>query len=138
LTIDGLQLVFVELPKFRAKNFREKKLSILWLRYLFELENMPEVISEDLKSVPEIAEAIELSKESGYTKAQLEAYDKYWDQISIEKTFIADAEARGEARGKWDVIIKCHIKGFDIETISDITSMSKEEILNILKEKGLV
>jgi predicted transposase/invertase (TIGR01784 family) len=32
--LDGLQLVFVELPKFKTKNYTEKKLTILWLRYL--------------------------------------------------------------------------------------------------------
>ena len=45
-----------------------------------------------LNSVPEIAQALELSKESGYTKAELETYDKFWDTIRTEKTLIADAE----------------------------------------------
>ena len=33
ISIDGLQLIFVELPKFKTKNFKDKKLSILWLRF---------------------------------------------------------------------------------------------------------
>ena len=35
--IKDLQLIFIELPKFRAKNFREKKLQVLWLRFMSEL-----------------------------------------------------------------------------------------------------
>lgn len=34
----------------------------------------------------EIAKVLDLTKESGYTKAELETYDKYWNCIRIEKT----------------------------------------------------
>ena len=94
IVIDGLQLLFVELSKFKTNNYQEKKLSVLWLRFLVELENMTEMIDEDLLSIPEIKKAVELTKESYYTPAELEAYDKYWDNIRTEKAFIADAEAR--------------------------------------------
>ncbi|HPN72187.1 MAG TPA: Rpn family recombination-promoting nuclease/putative transposase, partial [Saprospiraceae bacterium] len=30
-TIDGLELIFVELPKYKLKNLNDKKLNILWL-----------------------------------------------------------------------------------------------------------
>lgn len=103
-TIDGLQLIFVELPKFRTKSYEQKKLKVLWLRYLSEIQNGQEMLSQELlaelKTVPEIAEALELAKESGYTKAELEEYDKYWDAISTERTLIADAEAKGKAIGR--------------------------------------
>lgn len=36
--IDGLQLIFVELPKFAAHNYTEKKMQVLWLRYLTEID----------------------------------------------------------------------------------------------------
>jgi predicted transposase/invertase (TIGR01784 family) len=97
--IDGLQLIFIELPKFKATKFNERNLSVLWLRYFVELENMTEMISEDLLSNPEIKKAIELTKESYYSAAELETYDKYWDSISTEKTLIVDAEAKGLAAG---------------------------------------
>jgi predicted transposase/invertase (TIGR01784 family) len=125
-TIEGLQLIFVELPKLRVKNITEKKLSILWMRYLYELENFTEMISEDLLTVPEIAQAIELTKESSYTKAELEAYDKYWDSISTEKTFIADAEAKGEEIGM--------IKGEEIGMIKgEEIGMIKGEEIGMIK-----
>ena len=144
LSIEGLQLIFVELPKFKAKNYQDKKLSVLWLRYLYELENSPDMISEDLTSVPEIAQAIELSKESAYTPAQLEAYDKYWDSIRVEKTFIADAEARGKEIGKEigiqeaqrKAVIKCFQNNLDIATTSDITGLTPQEVQAIWKEEG--
>ena len=36
--IDGLHLVFVELPKFRPHSMTEKRMQVLWLRYLTEIE----------------------------------------------------------------------------------------------------
>jgi predicted transposase/invertase (TIGR01784 family) len=99
MVLDGLQLVFVELPKFKINNYKDKRLSLLWLRFLSEIENNTEMISDDLKSIPEIAQAIELTKESAYTRAELEAYERYWDTIRTEKTYIADAEAKGLQAG---------------------------------------
>ncbi|MBR2838570.1 MAG: Rpn family recombination-promoting nuclease/putative transposase [Kiritimatiellae bacterium] len=35
--LEGLHLVFVELPKFKSKNLTEKKMQVLWLRFLTEI-----------------------------------------------------------------------------------------------------
>ncbi len=157
-TIDGLQLIFIELPKFKIKNIAEKKLTVLWLRYMSEIENGQEMIDEkllaELNSVPEIAQALELTKESGYTKAELEAYDKYWDNISTEKTLIADAEAKGEQIGiqkgeqigiqkgeqigiqkkEIDVVLTLNEDKIPIASIAKYTKLSESEVLEILKK----
>ena len=35
--IEGLHLIFVELPKFKPQSFSEKKMQVLWLRFLTEM-----------------------------------------------------------------------------------------------------
>jgi predicted transposase/invertase (TIGR01784 family) len=143
-TIDGLQLIFVELPKFKSNNFKEKKLTALWLRYLSEIENGQEMLDEnllnELNSVPEIAQALELTKESGYTKAELEAYDKYWDTIQTEKSFIADAEERGIIQGKIEekieFILSLNEDKISIPQIAKHVRLSEQEVIKILQEKG--
>ncbi len=143
-TMDGLQLIFVELPKFKLKNIAERKLSILWLRYLSEIENGKEMINEDLlnelNSVPEIAQALELSKESAFTKKELEAYDKYWDTIRTERTLIADAEEKGKMEGKMEgkieTVLKAFDNGIDIPLITNITDFTENEVITILTENG--
>ena len=97
--IVGLELIFVELPKFKATTHWEKKLGILWLRFLNEIDKMTE-IPHEFTDVPEICKAIELTQEASYTKEELAQYDGYWDQVSIEKTIKADAKAEGKAEGK--------------------------------------
>ena len=147
--IDDIQLIFVELPKFKAQNIHDKKLIVLWLRYLSGIENGKEMLDKDLlealNSVPEIAQALELTKESGYTKEELEAYDKYWDTIRTERTLIADAEERGKNEGKIEgeligiqkekvkTILNSFDNGLSIDLISNITNLSEEETINILK-----
>ncbi len=149
-TIDGLQLIFVEIPKFTPKNITDRKLFVLWMRYISEIQNGQEMIDEqllkELQTVPEIAQALELTKESAYTKAELEAYDKYWDSIRTEKTLIADAEAKGEERGRQEgrfaekvsVILNGLKKGLTISQLSQITELNEQEVINILNENGIM
>ena len=98
--IEGLEFVFVELPKFKAKNVSEKKLQVLWLRYLTEIEDKTETPPADLLADPEVREAIEILRESAFTVQELETYDKYWDQVRTEKTLIADSLEKGKAEGE--------------------------------------
>ena len=49
--IEGLEFLFVELPKFKPLNRAEKKLHELWLRFLTEInENTNEVPKELLEN----------------------------------------------------------------------------------------
>ena len=97
--IEGIELIFIELPKFKAQNIVEKKLSVLWLRFLTEIDENTEEIPEELSSNEEIKKALEYLETSAFTKEELAYYDKYWDNVRIEKAAIEDAkkEAR-EAR----------------------------------------
>ena len=161
--IEGLEFVFVELPKFRAKNLTEKKLQILWLRYMTEIEDKTETLPEDLMANPEVREAIECLRESAFTRAELEAYDKYWDSVSSEKTLRADAHDTGMKTGerigfekgeqigleKGEQIglekgvqltlqvIRLHHEGKDPAAISVQTGQALDVILQILQEAGI-
>jgi predicted transposase/invertase (TIGR01784 family) len=97
--IKDLQLVFIELPKFKAASIAHKKLQILWLRFMSELNNHTIEVPPEWLEVSEIKEAVSLSEEAAYTPVELAAYDKYWDAVSTEKTYLDDAKAEGKAEG---------------------------------------
>ena len=90
----------------------EKKLRLLWLRFLREIDEKTTTVSKELLAIPEIAQAIELAEQSAYSPGELEVYDSYWDSVRREKTLMLDkfdegkavgeaiGEARGEARGE--------------------------------------
>ncbi len=97
--IKDLQLVFVELPKFKAKSVTERKLQVLWLRFMSELDKKTTTIPPEWLEVPEIKQAVELSEMSAYTPDELAAYDQYWHYVSTEKTMLQDKFAEGKAEG---------------------------------------
>jgi len=88
--IEGLELIFLELPKFKAKSFTEKKIMHLWLRFLTEIDENTENISEELLEVEEIAEALEYVSSSSFTEKELLYYDKYWDAVRVEKAALEE------------------------------------------------
>lgn len=90
------------------------------------------MIPEEFMEVPELKEAVELTKESSYTKAELEAYDVYWDSIRSEKNLIADAEAKGERKKALQTAINLKQMGMlSNEQIADVTGLSLEEVENL-------
>lgn len=98
--IKGLQLVFIELTKFRPNSIADKKLQVLWLRFMSEVDEKNRTIDPELLANPDIKEAVLLSEESSYSEAELEAYDKYWDEVSTQKTLLSGYYRQGKEEGK--------------------------------------
>ena len=104
--LEGLHLVFVELPKFRAKNLTEKKMQILWLRFLTEIgHDGADEVSQDLLDNPQTGQALEIVRESAYSPAEMDAYDRFWDIVSSRRSIAADMERRlGAAKAELDAL----------------------------------
>lgn len=83
--IDGFHLVFVELKKFKARTLSEKRLQVLWLRFLTEINDDTEEAPRELLDNPEISKAISLVEESAFTRAQLLGYDMFWDRMRRDR-----------------------------------------------------
>ena len=129
--IEGLHFVFVELPKFTPQTYKEKKMHVLWLRYLTEIDEKREVPPELLDN-PDIKKAVAQLEESAFTDAQLRGYEKFWDTVSVEKTLINSAERKGRAEGRAEGIKqtarRMKAKGYPLADISDVTGLTIAEI----------
>ena len=97
--LDGLHLVFIELPKFKAKNLTEKKMQVLWLRFLTEIDENTKKVAKALLDDPHVNEALEIVEESAYSEAEMLAYDKFWDRVSRETTREANLKEAEEKLG---------------------------------------
>ena len=146
--LKGLEFVFIELPKYTAVSVTERKMMSLWLSYLTEIHDGTHQVSDALKACPEIVQALEIIQESAFTPEELEWYDKYWDIISTERSYLVDAKLEGKMEGllegkiegkkeglqegrleeKRETARKLKNKGFPIQDISDITGLSIQEI----------
>ena len=98
--IEGLHLTFVELPKFTPHTLLEKKMAVLWLKFLTEINEDTTKAPQDLLDNPEIKKALEEVEESAYTDAELDLYDRLWGRVDKERLYYADAQRRGEAEGR--------------------------------------
>jgi predicted transposase/invertase (TIGR01784 family) len=91
--IKGLQFVFVEIPKFRPETSLDKKIRLLWLKFLKEIDQGEFEPPQELLDYPPTAEALEIAREAGFTEAELYAYQEYWDAISVDVTLMAERTA---------------------------------------------
>ena len=72
---------------------------VLWLRFLTEINSNTKDIPADLLNDPEIGKAVEKLEISGFSDAELRAYDKFWDSVSVERTLIDDSYQKGKEKG---------------------------------------
>ena len=101
-------------------------------------------VSPELLEVAEISEAVNLAQEAGYTSAELQAYESYWDAVSTEKTLLIgryeEGKAEGMVEGKVEgeqntlrkVIQNLHTHGASLEMIQVATGLSLAEINTFL------
>ena len=97
--IEDLHFTFIELPKFTPHSIADKRMMVLWLRFLTEINSNTKEIPADLLNDPEIGKAVEELEISSFTDAELWAYDKFWDSVSVERTLIDDSYQKGKEEG---------------------------------------
>ena len=79
---------------------------------------------------------------SGFTDAELRAYDKFWDSVSVERTLLDDRYQKGMEKGRaegmnlrsLEIAKKMLAKGMDEATVMDVTGLTAEE-MKLLKAK---
>ena len=97
--IEDLHFTFIELPKFTPHSITDKRMMVLWLRFLTEINEETKEVPADLLNDPEIGKAVEDLEVSGFTDAELWAYDKFWDSVSVERTLLDDRYQKGKEEG---------------------------------------
>ena len=143
--IEGLHLIFVELPKFKPQSFSEKKMQVLWLRFLTEMGGSDKVPQEFLDN-PEVKKAVDILEESSYTPAQLEGYDKFWDIVRTERTYYKSARRHGYEDGRKEGREEGALEekkksakamkslGMSMDVIAKVTGLTETELRSILSD----
>jgi len=73
---------------------------------------------------------------SGFSDAELWAYDKFWDSVSVKRTLIDDSYQKGIEKGiekgmnqrSLEIARKMLAKGMDEAMVMDMTGLTAEEI----------
>lgn len=91
--IKGLQFVFVEIPKFRPETALDKKIRLLWLRFLKEIRQGEFDPPQDLLAYPPTREALDITREAAFTESELFVYQEYLNSIRWDMTVMAERTA---------------------------------------------
>lgn len=126
--IEVLCFTFIELPKFHPHTMKEKRMTVLWLRFLTEINDKTQEVPAELLESPEISKALEEVKISAFTAEELRAYDKFWDRVSSEKTLMEGRYDEGKQDKALEIAQNLKSAGMDVDTICKMTGLSKEEI----------
>ena len=134
--IDGLQLVFIELPKFKPQTIRDRKMAVLWLRFLTEIDRDTDEIPAELLENPETSKALKILEKSAYSEQELYAYEYYWDAVYNERGAIRHGYkqghdmglAEGRAEERRANALKMRADNMPVELIAKYTGLSAEEI----------
>ena len=137
--IDGLRFIFIELPKFTPKSYGDKKMQVLWLRYLTEIDDNTHEIPSELLENPEISKAVEELEESAFSEEELLGYDHFWDMIGASRLLMIGSVRKGMQQGLQQGQEQERLrnargmkaKGIQPEIISEITGLSIKEIANL-------
>lgn len=137
--IEGLRFVFVELPKFKPKTIAERKMAVLWLRFLTEISGNTEDAPAELLENELTSKALSIVEKSAMSEAQLYAYEKFWMDITDEKGFLearynkgrAEGRAEGKKEANRENARKMKKLGMTADVISQVTGLPKEEIKDL-------
>ena len=130
--IEGLRYVFVELPKFKPQSIAEKKMAVLWLRFLTEIaEDTIEAPAELLENEA-TRKALGLVEKSAMTEGQLYAYERFWMSV-VDERILREAAAKksyndGMEKGRIDIAKKMKQKGISSDLIAEMTGLSNDVI----------
>lgn len=133
--IEGLRFVFVELPKFKPQTIAEKKMAVLWLRFLTEIDGDTLEAPAELLENPDTREALEILERRAYDETQIYAYERYWDAISSDKTRYNSGWRSGHETGleegreemAMEIAKKLLAAGMTVEKIAEMTGIQIKE-----------
>jgi len=134
------EFIFVELPKFKPTTFSERKMQVLWLRFLTEIDEHTKEAPAELLENAEVKEALEIVESAAFNDAERRSYDKFWDNVSVQKTLEADWKrkaAKLEAMAK-EVEAKADALKTQVNEAEAKAKQEKIEAARKLKETGLL
>jgi len=91
---------------------------------------------DELIHLQQYLPSVEELEISGFTDAELRAYDKFWDSVSVERTLLDDRYQKGREEGReegmnqrsLEIARNMLAKGMDASTVLEITGLLMEEI----------
>ena len=147
--IEGLELVFIELPKFKPENRAVRKLHNLWLRFMTEIDEKTDQAPSALLEQPETSDALHFLEKYSYSRDELARYDRYRDAVATAKLLyygtredaleeghaagLAAGRAEGEAKHARETALAMLAEGLSIELTAKCSGLTAEAVTELAK-----
>ncbi len=138
--LEGLRFVFVELQKFKPQSVAERKMAVLWLRFLTEINERTAEVPTELMENPDTRQALQILEKSAYTEAQLYAYEQFWYAVVDERVLIEGGYKKGREEGRAEglqqglrqsaiaIARNMREKGIAAADVAELTGLSLAEV----------
>ena len=106
--IEGIEILCIELPKFKPEDYAQRKMLKLWQEFLTSInaKTGKETVTDELMSNAEVKEALDLCR--NLTDEERGYYDGFWGMEflrndrdkTVREMSLAEGEAKGRAEGE--------------------------------------
>ena len=145
--IEGIEILCIELPKFKPEDYAQRKMLKLWQEFLTSInaKTGKETVTDELMSNAEVKEALDLCR--NLTDEERGYYDGFWGMEflrndrdkTVREVSLAEGRAEGRAEGcaegeKQKSIETARMMKADGESIDKImryTGLTESEINNL-------
>ena len=130
-SLDYLRFVFVELPKFKPRNIMEKKMAVLWLRFLTEINEDTQEAPAELLENEDIRKALSIVEKSAMSEAQLYAYERFWDEVNRSHVLKESSFKEGRAVERLANARSLIKNGVPLDLVAKSLSLTEDELAMI-------
>ena len=145
--IEGIEILCIELPKFKPEDYAQRKMLKLWQEFLTSInaKTGKEEITDELLENTEVKEALDLCLD--LTEEERGYYDGFWGMEflrndrdkTVREMSLAEGEAKGLEKGRAEgekqanlaTARKMRSKGYHAEIIAELTGLTESEIYNL-------
>lgn len=139
---NGMELVFVELPKFTIELNELETLTDKWI-YFMKYARSLSSIPENMDDIPELNQAFEIANQAGLTLEELEELERremfIYDQQGAIALGLQQGRQQGREEGREEAkreTARNLLGQLNDETIAQATGLSLEEIATLREERS--
>lgn len=139
---DDVELIFVELPKFKLELADLKTIQDKWIYFLKNAGSL-EYIPDSLASDPGISQAFTLANEAAMSREELEIQFKRRDFIILQRGSLILAETKGHEKGREEgreegiqLVARNLLDILDDATIAKKTGLSAAQVRQLRQVKN--
>ena len=131
--ISDIELVFVELPKFKTPLSELKTLTDKWIYFLQNAKDLS-VVPETMGAVTAIQQAFDIANQAGLTPEELDEFEHQWMYVADQRGAVTYAREQGIEQGSQTMqrsIAQNLLSTLDDATITQVTGLSLDEVRSL-------